>query len=248
MTPRPDPTSRSSVALYSGGVDSYCMAVLTTPDVLLHVNLGGAYGQEETDTLRTPPGMEDRLITVPLPELGARYELPDRNFILPARNALLALLGAQYGSEVMMGSIAASRGSDKDEEFAARMTHVMQWVWQPQELWNPDGRDTRLTLPVKGLTKARLVAAAIDAGATPEDLRERTFSCYTPVYGHECGKCGPCGRKWAALAANGIDPGFDGREAYRSYWDEVQAAWPEIPRERTAEHVADVQRAWRSDF
>lgn len=247
MTLTPAPTASRSVALYSGGVDSYCMAVLEQPDVLLHVNLGGKYGAAEAGALRTPPGMEDRLVTLDLPLLGDMFEMPDRSFILPARNALLALIGAQYGDRVLMGSIAASRGSDKDDGFADRMTDLMRYIWQPQVLWNPEGRDTRLELPVGHLTKAQLVAATIRAGIPGEVIRDNTFSCYTPrPDGTACGECGPCGRKWAAFAANDVDPGFDGRAAYATYMREIEDHAPNIPPGRTAQHVRDVTAAWSS--
>lgn len=245
--PAPNPTGDGAVALYSGGVDSYCMAVLEQPDVLLHVNLGGEYGAAESQALRTPPGMEDRLVTLDLPLLGDMFEMPDREFILPARNAILTLLGAQYGNRVMMASIAASRGSDKDEQFADLMTRMLRYVWQPQVLWNPEGRDTRLELPVEHLTKAELVAATIRAGIPGEVIRDNTFSCYTPTPdGKPCGKCGPCGRKWGAFAANDVDPGFDGRAAYEKYMREVEEHAPNIPPGRTYRHVQDVKTAWAS--
>lgn len=225
------------------------MAVLTNPKVLLNVNLGGRYGAVEADRLQTPPGMHNRLVRVDLPTLGDLYELPKKSYILPARNALLTLIAAQYGNRILMGSIAASQGSDKDQEFADRMTNLMEWVWQPQEMWNPHGRSTRLELPVQHYTKARLVAATMRHGISGETIRDSTFSCYTPTAGGtECGKCAPCARKWGALAANDIDPGFDGREAFRRYVDEIDAAGGNTPKHRTPEYVEDTLRAWESNW
>lgn len=246
MTITPDPHATRRVLLYSGGVDSYCAAILTDPDVLLHVPLGGAYGDVETDRLRTPPGMEHRLVIAPLAGIS-RFESPKLNFILPARNAFLALMGAQYGSEVMLGSIAANTGSDKDEGFADLMTQLMSHIWSEQPLWNPVARPTRLTLPVRHLTKAQLVAEALRAGATPEDIRDRTFSCYSPHDdGTPCGYCAPCGKKWAALAANDVEPGVDARHAYRPYWEEYVKAEGTVPPGRTEQHMKDVKAAWHS--
>ena len=242
--PVPNPEGPGTVVLYSGGVDSYCLAVLENPDVLLHVNLHGTYGQVETDRLRTPPGMENRLVSLDLPLLS-EFEIRDEGRILPARNAFLALLGAQYGDRVLMGSIAASPGSDKDEGFAERMTFLLKYVWQPQAKWNRDGRETRLDLPVYGLTKQQLVAKALEAGARGEDIRERTFSCYQPINGEPCGECGPCGKRWGALAGNGIEPDVDAREAFKPYWLEViegRADW------RGEQHKKDVEKAWNSKW
>ncbi len=64
-----------TVALYSGGVDSYCMSCICDPDVLLNVMMGGRYGALERARLRTPPGMEGRLVAIDMPALGT-WELP----------------------------------------------------------------------------------------------------------------------------------------------------------------------------
>lgn len=247
MTLKPDAHSNRTVLLYSGGVDSYCAAALLNPDVLLHVNLGGAYGNEETRALTAPKGMQHKLVTIDMPQLS-NFELPQYNYILPARNAFLALLGAQYGSTIYMASVAASRGSDKDQEFADRMSSVMTWVWQQQEIWNPTARPTTLELPVIHLTKRQLVATTIaETDTTGAEIRDNTFSCYTPVDGKECGNCPPCGKKWAALAVNNIPPATNARHMFKFYWDELQQN-EGIPPGRTPQHVQDVKDAWNSPF
>lgn len=247
MTLKPNAHSNRTVLLYSGGVDSYCAAALTNPDVLLHVNLGGAYGDAETDALTTPTGMQHKLVTINMPHLS-QFELPNHGYILPARNAFLTLLAAQYGSTIYMGAIAANRGSDKDQEFANRMTSLMTWVWQQQDIWNPTARPTTLELPVQHLTKRQLVATTIgNTNTTGEEIRDHTFSCYTPTNGKECGNCIPCGKKWAALAANNIPPTTNARNAYAPYWDEIQQH-NGTPPGRTPQHVQDVKDAWNSPY
>lgn len=247
MTLKPNAHSNRTVLLYSGGIDSYCAAALTNPDVLLHVNLGGAYGDAETNALTTPTGMQHKLVTINMPHLS-QFELPNHGYILPARNAFLTLLAAQYGSTIYMGAIAANRGSDKDQEFANRMTSLMTWVWQQQDIWNPTARPTALELPVQHLTKRQLVATTIaQTNTTGEEIRDHTFSCYTPTNGKECGNCIPCGKKWAALAANNIPPNTNGRNAYEPYWQELQQH-AGTPPGRTPQHVQDVKDAWNSPY
>ena len=245
--PLPNPTGQATVALYSGGVDSYCMAALTDPDVLLNVNLGGRYGHAETTHLTTPPGMEDRLVRLNLP-LGDLFEMADHSFILPARNAILALLGAQYGHRVMMGATASQHGSDKDEGFEEQASNLLRYIWKPQPRWNPDGRDTYVDRPVAHLTKRQLVEAAVATGrVTGEQIRDDTFSCYTPTDdGAECGHCMPCGRKWAALAANNIPPTVDGRPGFQQDAQEVLMYQPDTPPHRTAQYVTDTLDAIES--
>lgn len=231
------------VALYSGGIDSYCMAVLEQPDVLLNVNLGGRYGDQEREHLQTPPGMEDRLVTVDLP-LG-QFELPE-NFIIPARNAILAMVAVNYGNTILLGSVAQSRGADKDKPFQKHMNLLFEHMFSPQPVWLPDGAPVWLGLPVYHLTKTELVWEAVNRGARGEDIRDRTFSCYTPTPdGTECGQCKPCGRKWGALAANGIEPAVDARSAFYPYVEEVEDF---DPNNRGPRFSGETIRAWNSPF
>ena len=237
------PIPNRTVALYSGGIDSFCMAALLEPDVLLSFNLGGRYGHEEQWRLQAPPGLEDRIEYADL-DLG-QWELPE-NFIIPARNAILVLAAVNYGSTIYLGSVAKSRGADKDETFRDRLNHLMEHLFSPQDIWIPLGRNVKVELPVYHLTKTQLVANTLEAGVPGEAIRDRTFSCYTPrPDGQECGNCKPCGRKWAALAANGIPPVVDARGAFQPYYDEVLTG---DPNNRGPVYLEEVMRAWHSPF
>ena len=68
------------VQLYSGGLDSVCLAHQWQPDSLLYVDWGGAYCQHERAHL--PPGTW--VVELPL----ARWERPDT--VLPLRNLFFA--------------------------------------------------------------------------------------------------------------------------------------------------------------
>jgi 7-cyano-7-deazaguanine synthase in queuosine biosynthesis len=235
------------VLLYSGGVDSYCTAVVEQPDVLLHVSMGGRYGDAEAQRIRTPLGMGPRLVRIrlPLADLFERQE----DKVVPARNAILGLVASNYGNDILLGSVAGSRGSDKDPEFADRMNALMAKMYEPQDVWLPNGRKVTLRLPVYHLTKRQLVGRALDAGEPAWAVRNRTFSCYTPHStwrgARECGRCAPCGRKWAALVANGIEPRIDAMEAFRPYWDEVVTGTA-LDVGRTPQFVKDVIDAWEA--
>ncbi|WP_306358779.1 MULTISPECIES: 7-cyano-7-deazaguanine synthase [unclassified Nocardia] len=218
----PPPLARwdNAVALYSGGVDSYCMTHLYQPDVLLNVSMGGRYGHTETQRLCLPPGYEPAQLRSVNAFAVGRYEDPDSK-IIPGRNAMLGLYALQYGDNILMGSVAGSTGNDKDQEFADRFNHLCDHMFAPQR-WLPDGRRVRMILPVKDVTKTQLVGAVLATGHDPELLARNTFSCYEPDrHDLPCGKCPACGRKWAAFTVWGVPVGFDGREAFRPYWDEV---------------------------
>ncbi len=227
-----------TVALYSGGVDSYCMSCICDPDVLLNVMMGGRYGALERARLRTPPGMEGRLVAIDMPALGT-WELPG-SMVIPGRNAMLALAGANYGDVILMASVDSSTGNDKDPEFCNRMNNLFDHIFAPQR-WLAYGRAVRLDVPVYHLTKTELVGAAIASGHPAQEIADNTFSCYQPVGDGPCGVCAPCGRKWAALSVYGADVGFDGREAIRPYLEELAQGNPAGRSERFQRDIID---AW----
>jgi 7-cyano-7-deazaguanine synthase len=227
----------TTVLLYSGGLDSYLCTVLHRPDLLLYVDMGTDYGNVEASRVRIPPGFENRFTLTQL-DL-ARWEYPNR--IIPARNAHLALVAAQYGDVIWLGATAGDRTADKDDGFAARMNDLFAHLYQPQ-WWLPDGRTVTVELPVKKFTKRALVRAYLDSGYLPEDLTSGTFSCYTPRGAEHCGECKPCVRRWVALAACGVDPGYDSRPWVADMVGQVKAGkW-----DRGRDEADDVIAAWEA--
>lgn len=238
------------MALYSGGVDSYCMSYLCKPDELLYVHMGGAYGTAEWQNLTTPAGLPGvPLRTVTFHALGM-FEQRDSK-VIPGRNAMLCLLAANYGDRILMGSVDSSTGKDKDPGFASQMTELLAYINQPQR-WLPNGRDVSVHLPVYHLTKTQLVGMCLAAGHDADELARNTFSCYQPQ-NHSgdgkwraCGVCPPCGRKWMAFTVYGVDVGFDGREAIRTYYEE----WRELRSRkvgRSEQFISDMLHAWHGE-
>ena len=220
-------TKDDVVALYSGGVDSYCMSYLTKPDTLLCVNMGGRYGDVEAANLHTPPELEHSVVLLECKAIGG-FEDPTTS-IIPGRNAFLALFGAQFGSTLLLASVyeeAHVGGADKDEGFAWALGQLFDHMFAPQR-WLPDGRQVRLRLPVHQLTKTQLVGRTLLAGHSRHDFAERTFSCYEPVpdwpSGYKaCGQCGACARRWAAFVVWGIEVEFGRPAAVDGYVAEAR--------------------------
>ena len=228
----------TTVALYSGGVDSYCMSCLCDPDILLYVFMGGRYGDLELRRLKCPPGMDDRLKVIYMPTIGT-WEIPG-SLVIPGRNAMLALAGANYGDLILMASVDSSTGNDKDPEFCARMNALFEHMFAPQR-WLAWGRAVKLDVPVYTLTKTELVGATIAAGHPAQEIADNTFSCYAPEFGKVCGKCPPCGRKWASLSVYGADVGYDGHDAIKHYVDELK---DNNPANRSQRFIQDLMDAW----
>lgn len=224
----------SSVLLYSGGMDSYIAAALLNPDILLHVDTGTHYGDVERSRLTPPSGMS--ITRASLRDLAA-WENPTTK-ILPGRNLHLVLLGASFANRIWLGATAGDRTCDKDERFARLATDLLQHIYSPQ-WWLPDGRPVVVELPIKRFTKRQLVRQYIEAGFPASDLAMNTFSCYFPSEnGEPCAACKPCARKWVALTAEEVHPGYDasvaavdfsqGRGTEAQDCRDALAAWAEL--------------------
>lgn len=196
------------VLLYSGGMDSEIVRRLYNPDVCVYVDTGTAYAGWELDRIQHTLGdhqhRPDWFKVVHLPGLN-RLELP--NAIIPTRNLLFATLGSVYGDHVWLAATAGDRIRDKDHTFAALTEAVLTHIWQPQS-WTAGRSRTRVSLPVKHLSKGQLLRKYLEEGGLAQDLYNTTFSCYTPA-DQECGRCKACWRKWVAFASSGYlyEPG-----------------------------------------
>lgn len=197
------------VLLYSGGMDSEIVRRLYNPDVCVYVDTGTAYAGWELDRIQHTLGdhqhRPDWFKVVHLPGLN-RLELP--NAIIPTRNLLFATLGSVYGDHVWLAATAGDRIHDKDHTFAALSEAVLTYIWQPQS-WTAGRPRTKVSLPVKHLSKGQLLRRYVEAGGDALEIRDQTFSCYTPQNKLECGTCKACWRKWVAFASSGFvtDPG-----------------------------------------
>ena len=202
----------TKVLLYSGGLDSWALAQIEQPEVLLHVDMATRYGDVESDNLDVPKGVRGSLVVASLPL--SQWERSDA--IIPGRNAHLVLVAANYADTILIGATAGDRVHDKDPVFAERMNALLQHMYSPQ-WWIPQGRTVRVELPAKEWSKRELVARYLAAGGDPETIATRTISCYnaTPEVLH-CGRCKPCARKWIALVCNNIEVPFDASEFVES--------------------------------
>lgn len=222
---RTDATGK--VLMYSTGLDSYCLRQVFEPDVSVYVDMGTPYAFAERQRLAGEGG---RVIVHDLRDLG-RCDVGGG--IIPARNLVLAIIGAMYGDTIAIGGTAGDRILDQRPAFAEKATDILRHLWSPQ-WWTPGKPEMQVVVPFADMTKGEIVRAFIDAGGDPGELVHRSFSCYEPVhddtppyYSRPCGTCKPCLRKWVALAVNGI-------------------AWPEVADRARAVLSRDVLPAIRN--
>jgi 7-cyano-7-deazaguanine synthase in queuosine biosynthesis len=187
------------VVLYSGGLDSYCLAYLEKPDICLYANVDSSYSDKELGCLLPPPG--DALLVV---DSRLRlYDVERSDLIVPNRNTLLVMIAAMYGTRIFLGATAGDRSRDKDEEWARACEALLNHVYHYGQHWLPEGRVFAVELPGKMLSKAAIVREYLAAGGGVAQLLE-TVSCYDRLH-RACGRCKACFRRWVALMANEVD-------------------------------------------
>lgn len=193
------------VVLYSGGLDSFCLAHAVKPDVLVFFNIGLPENDVEMWNIQRMEGMG----ILPAPVVYdfrfdlAAYKLP--NEVLPFRNLFFIAAGFTYGSKVYLGKTASSRNLDKDPIFAAKALDVLKYVCQKPEK-NPPGllmEEMEILLPFDKKTKSMFLREYLENGGSLQNVL-LTRSCYRPD-GQECGECQSCIRKSIALINNGVD-------------------------------------------
>lgn len=215
----------SKVILYSGGLDSYILGHIHDDAFKLYVDTGSRYADKEMAHLPADVHIH--------PDRVSLRGIEREDAIVPSRNAYLALIAANYGDDIMLGATEGDLSTDKDEEWAKRMTALLQYMYSGHHFKDRGWLSIRVTLPIKRLTKSELVAWFLQNYPGKAKQLAGVVSCYD-AHALHCGQCKACIRKWAALAHNGVE--FDDWEQ-----DPGQApAWNEV--------VEKLQRGevWRS--
>lgn len=223
------------VLLYSGGMDSMCAAWMGAGgyDALLRVPSGAGYDVPEAAACAALAKLSERWAPVVTVERMFDFSSIERpgDRIVPNRNAHLVLAASLHGEHIEMAAVKGDRSCDKDEQFCAHMTALLDHMWQKQH-WTP-ARQFHIELPYKHLHKAALLRAALALGM-PHTALYLSYSCYTGNAQH-CGLCKPCVRKYVAMTVCGVHaPRFVFAEAPH------KAAW--LPEALTA---CKREQGWR---
>ena len=216
------------IVLYSGGLDSFCMAHHVKPDLLLYfdtglseqimerrriVNLIDAHG------LPAPILFDDRFNL-------ARYKLP--NETMPFRNLFFIAAAFTYGDKIYLGKTASSRHLDKNATFANKALNVLKYVSQiPND--NPPGliaNDMEIVLPFDNKTKSKFLSEYLCSDGSIEHLM-MTRSCYR-AEGLECGRCISCVRKAIAFINNGLPIDFFNQDPVPLFHTQLDGSSPMV--------------------
>ena len=111
----------------------------------------------------------------------------------------MAAIASLYGDEVILASVNGDASTDKDDEFAERLSGLLTHIYAPPHF--PSG-EHKILLPMKHRSKVEWVQHYLMTGGSAAML-QRSTSCYHPEH-WQCGVCKACIRKWVALEANGV--------------------------------------------
>lgn len=196
----------SKVLLYSGGMDSWLINKLWKPDKKIYINIHGKYSEEEIK--RLPNDVE----IIDFPFLGLQ-ELD--NAFIPLRNLYFLMIATHYGEEVCLGATSGDGGKDKSLDFLIKAESLISDLWKDKKIY----KEVKIKKDFVKLSKGQLIDKYIQYGGTIDEIKNSTFSCYTPNNDKECFDCYPCFRKFALLYTHGA---IYTDEEKRKMWDYIK--------------------------
>lgn len=195
-----------SVLLFSGGLDSTCIAALEKPDYLLFIDHNAESQKKDSANIfafyekykNSVFVGSELIINKDALDLSA-WEMADAKILL--RNLFLINIAALYAENIMLGVVLGDINKDKDSVFCKKAQDVLNYCMQSQH-WL-DGFNYSVSCKYEFTSKSDLVKNYLAAGFDKQALFDST-SCYKN-YENDCGRCKPCLRKKEALLDNGIE-------------------------------------------
>lgn len=187
---------KQQVLLYSAGMDSLIASHVFPNALKLYVQSGSRYEAKEIAHIHATHKPGEVVF-------DKRLDLSDierDDAIVPARNLLFATVASLYGNHIVLGAVQGDNSTDKDYEFATRLTGLLGHIYSPPHF--PVGLMMKIDLPMKFMSKVGWVKWYAKQGHNLERLL-LSVSCYHPTDLY-CGRCKPCIRKWIAQEANGL--------------------------------------------
>jgi len=226
------------VILYSGGLDSFCLAKLVPDALKLFVRTGTTDNEMEYQRLTKQSSrvFDFEVTTLPL----VQWEL--KNKIIPLRNCFFVLTAAQYGSLIYLGATIGDTTKDKDHTFAAMMEAVLNYFGTDTDKTRVQERPFKVELPFKHLTKTEILHQYLQAGHDIDELVRFSRSCYSGMHDLECGQCRSCLRKYVAFVNNGVADRLQFR-ALPARWRLDSFLQESINKKRHKKEIQEIRRA-----
>lgn len=183
------------VLLYSGGLDSWLIDKLWKPDVKIFIDNKIPYNEIEKS--RLPEDV--KIINFDMRE----YELEENTHTIPLRNLIFICIASYYGEEICLGTVKGDEHYDNSIEFLNNAEQLLNSLYKEFEHLGLKEKKIKIVAPYKNYSKAELIRLYVENGGSIQEAYDKTFSCYTPINGKECGNCKPCTKKRQAFEENG---------------------------------------------
>jgi len=193
------------VVLYSGGLDSFCLAHLVKPDLLVYFHTGLPEQDLELMSIRRlgKVGGLPAMLQVDRRFNLAPYKLS--NDTMPFRNLYFLAAGFTYGDALYLGSAASDIRLDHGDRFTNKVLDLLAYLSQnPQD--NPPGllaENMQILTPFEKKTKSQFLREFLRSDGNADHLMLASRSCYRPTL-KECGECTACVRKAIAFVNNSL--------------------------------------------
>lgn len=141
---------------------------------------------------------EQKQIFVPKGARGLDWE----NYIIPARNLVLAAIASNYARRVWIVATKRSNEEVGTPDKTSRFYHDSSKTFS--EFY---GQSVTVESPFFHLSKSDVVSHYLNSGGRVEALLD-TFSCYSPVNNLHCGTCYACWKRYKLFASLGVKHEF----------------------------------------
>ncbi len=190
----------AGLLMFSTGMDSFILKKLYkfTDEDCLFVNMNTIENKKEEEFINKYfPKVKQ--ITFDL----SSFELDNK--IIPFRNNILSLIGAQYSSDIFFAFTIGDTTKDKDWVFKSQMEGILNYFATSPEKVKHNAPYT-IHMPFKHFTKSELIAKYLNVFEKENfyDLFTYSISCYNGL-DNGCGKCRSCLRKYIAFKNNNIE-------------------------------------------
>lgn len=186
--------------LFTGGVDSTCLALLHRDAQRVYVNTQAPYQQVEHETVeRFDRSVQDGQTTMRTGGPNLTLALDDATGHVAHRNlALLVTVAAVTGAdEILLGAVLGEASNDKSAAFLRAASRALS---------ESEGRRIAVLAPAMRMTKTGLVRHTLRTVSWSGSLIGSAWSCYYPrAYSSApCGDCQACFRKAVAMFHAGL--------------------------------------------
>lgn len=188
------------VLLYSGGMDSWLIDKLWTPDLKLYVNMHTDYSKKEIHNLKNQK-INVKICDFPL------NQWEQSNKVIPLRNLYLLMVACNETRdedvEICLGATVGDRIYDKTLPFAHNSEKLLNDLYNPGTSTGiAHKKNVKINFNYKNYSKTQLLKEYLEKGGSIEQAFNNTISCYDENETH-CWDCKPCFRKYLAFKLNG---------------------------------------------